>query len=247
MLKQLHRCAFILGALLVLLAFVLVARVQFATSHQHAYQTLRVAQAVTHLEGGCLTCHSMLARTPPSVFPAIAHPQIDHSDWRLLADFATTTAAPHATVDAQLLTVGKRILALPDYDDGRQDEVIAAFLQTYDEIRTITTDLNPQVMQGVLWRIDGIETLLQLLENQASPHKWDREDSTQFQANLTILNSAPVLPATAVLHHGLPLGDAVADRWTVHEEAYQFVMPLEIVFATQRRGPPVGDVFSDSV
>jgi type II secretory pathway pseudopilin PulG len=84
----------VIGVLLVLLALVLVVRVQFATSDKQAYQALRVAQAVTHLEGGCLTCHSMLARTPPSAFPAIAHPQIDQPDWRLLADFATTTAAP---------------------------------------------------------------------------------------------------------------------------------------------------------
>jgi hypothetical protein len=228
MLKRLHCCAFLIGASLLMLA--LVVGLRSAQHPARASQTVRVAQTVADLQGGCLTCHTSQADTTLDLH----HYPVDQP-----VQEPPVVAALQSTVDDQLADLGQRILALPD-NTARQDEVANAFLQAYDVTRNITAE------SLAVWHIHSVERLLQDLINQASPYRMTRQDSTRFQPDSTALNSgAPASPVYAALSQGVPIGESAAARWAI-PDTHQWVMPLEHVFAAHRRGPPAG-LFLDSV
>ena len=246
MAKQTHCCAFMLGFLLLLLAVALVVRTDSTASYARAQQPLYVAQAVTHLEGGCLTCHSTLVESPSvtdSAFVLHSAGQVD--DTHSISSDTPYIMLLQAEVDAQLLDLGKRILALPDKGGPDQDDAVDAFRQLYDETRDTTADSTPLVMQQTLWRLNDIDALLRVVENQTNPNKWQHQDNKPVKGYSAVATSMPGTPVSAVLRAGTLISDGALDTRTVGD-SYQFAVPVEIAFATLRRGPP-SELFSDSV
>ena len=224
MFKRPHCCAFVIGASLLLLA--LVVGIQSAQHPARADQTVRVAQTVVSLHGGCLTCHTATATRLD-----LRHDQPDPE--------SPAVAALQRSVDERLADLGQHILALPE-NTPRPNDVAVAFLQAYETTRTITVE------SQAVWHIHSVERLLQDVINQASPYQVRRQDSARFQPDSTALTSGPpISPAHVALYQGVPVGEIAAARWAI-PDTDQWVMPLEHVFAAHRRGPPAG-LFLDSV
>jgi hypothetical protein len=240
--RRLHCCIFLIGVSLLLLALALIVRVDFAASQAQTHPTVRVAQVVTVLGDGCLSCHVAPQNTPQWAYgsnhrpnqPSLLHPVSQQASSR----------AMQANVDTQLHDLGQRILALPELNTPAQTEVTEAFLLAYHETRNITADPTSPASSYALWRMGAIEQLLQLLENQASPYRWTTSDSKLVKSTAAVLSS-PVSVSAAVLCYGTMLGDAESD-YCVLCETYQPVMPSEPGSMASRRGPPAA-VFLDSV
>lgn len=227
MFKRSDCCALTIGGFLLLLAAALMAWTGLAAHHKRAPQSLRMAQTLTALQADCLTCHSPQAQTPVFAHPAVSL----HS---------APTATAQADLDAQLYDLGRRIEALPDRRDEHHQEAVAAFLHTYDETRSIAAEASPRVVERALWRLAEIESLVQALEHQASPYRWNPSDGTTAPPDSTVLSAAPPSPGAAVADRGAPLGECTfTSPWVVTGER-QHVLPQEIVYATHRRGPPAG-------
>jgi hypothetical protein len=234
MLRRPHCCALIIGVALLLLALMLAVRVQLNHSRAYPGNTVRVAQAITRLEGGCLTCHHGVAESRLVVANEIAFPQFFGKAQVVVAPAGSLQTA----VDTQLRDLGQRILALPASDEGPQADVVQAFAQVVDDTRTLAADAVPQVILG---RIAAVETLLRHLENKASPYQVSRAGGPPVR-----LGSIPALATTLplpVLHHH-PVQKTVLDTGVVRSiaDAHAYRMTVEVAYAVLRRGPPENSV-----
>jgi hypothetical protein len=244
MVKRVHVSIFILGALLVLAA--LAVRTESAGSHKATAQTARVAQAVNELEGGCLTCHSALTGASLAVQPLVGHHTSLDQPVMQRDPIALTSSAP-APAKAQLANVGRRILALPDYNSAPRDQITRAFLRTYDNLQAASTERDPQAMQGLLHQISDLEIMLRLAENQASPYRMSRQSVPQPRLVAAALHTAPVMPVTMTVQQPETLDAPAANGWAITDDASLLRIPQDIMFALLRHGPPADASSLDSV
>lgn len=235
-----------LGFLLLLLAVALVVRTDSTARTARAHESLVVAQAITRLESGCVTCHGTEVDSLAAAESALVlNPPDQVDDSGSVSSDTPYIVLLQAEVDAQLLDLGRRILALPDEPGPAQDDVVDAFRHLYDETHSATSDSDLRVMQRALWRLNDIDALLRVVENQASRDKWQRQDNTPSNTYSAAATNTPGTAPTAVYHAGTAILDGVLDSRSVGD-SYQFVVPVEIAFATHRRGPPSA-LFLDSV
>jgi hypothetical protein len=243
MFRRPHYCAFIFGAVLVLLAIVLVVNIESTTSHSLSHQVhrARVAQAVSYLESGCLTCHASV-NTPQLMEHAytsvLDHTQNDEqtpvNGYMPVSISGETTAQLQNQVNTQLIEMGQRILNLPRLRDQRAEAVVEEYLHVYEQTRE-----TPSVSHWALWRLDGIESLLRILENQASPYQLVRQDTQPDQPDTAGLLTLAPMPNAAVVTHYVLVGEIIRAP-SARPDAAQFAMPQDIVHATRRRETTIG-------
>lgn len=202
-------------------------------SRENAASRLRMVQAVSHLQG-CLTCHSTtFAATPVGVnqqtLSAAYHPRIQLLD----KPVATPTVSLAGQVDRDLLTIGQRILDVHPANLPLSDVVVQKFLQIYDQAQAHPG--SEPVLLDVIRQLGGLEQLLQMLENQASPYQLKKANTSTVQSA-----AAVVVPFTS------PLALAVESPFTFDaaqhvgsvDNHYRISVPAPPVFAAYRRGPP---------
>ncbi len=227
--RKLHYPAIMLGALLLLLAVVIAMRLDTTADHSLIEQRTAVVETVSHLENGCLTCHQS----------TVAHSLVTEVSYsierRSFTHPETHSSSLQAGIDSQLGNLGQRVLALPITG---QKLALGAFLTTYQQTRQVTSEN----VSASLSLIDSLKVMLRDLENQTNPNQIRRAESKPFQSSLSAAVVVPSGVSTALAYQVVPLGIVVLGRWMLVHDAYEFVMPREIVFAVHRRGPP-----SDSV
>jgi hypothetical protein len=246
MFRHPHRCAFVIGALLVLLAAVLVVHFDFTTSHAqaHQYQRARIAQSVSQLNNGCLTCHAIV-NDAPQIELGYSPVRSPDRPWQEANEAQAPTIASVSLLqdqlNSQLITTGQRILNLPDRRTQRSEMIVTDYLRVY-EMASAARD--PQSVQLALGRLDGIEHDLRVLEHQASPFQLVRQHIRHDQANPTALQTLTTMPGVAIVTPGQTIGE-VAFVAFARPDTVQFAMPQAIVSAIYRRGPPAA-AFLDS-
>jgi hypothetical protein len=236
MFKRPHCCAFLFGASLVFLALVLAVRVQRMPQHSHAAQTQRVAEAVTHLQNGCLTCHQVHSLAAVAFTPALTHAFDDQTDWQTVR-LAVTPIQPQARAQERLIDLGQRLLTLPE-----NAQAADAFLRTVNAVQA-ADGRDPVAMQRLFVHIDHLEALLHVLENQASPYQVKTQDSRSLPAHVAVVSSTPGSTLAALVAEPVRVIAAGSDTAQVQADPRQYVRALEIVFASQRHGPPAGASF----
>lgn len=248
MIHRFCRCAFlIVGALMLLLAVGLALNIDYDATQTQAYQIQRadVAQAVSRLESGCLTCHELANANPSG---ARVYTPVELLDPRqnyqpMIASEQASIASPvRNQLHTHLIETGQRILNLPDVRDQRVGTVMEDYLHVFAQASTARSE---QTTQWALWQLDEIETLLGLLENQALPYQLVRQENPLTQPNSAVLHTLTTAPKVAVVAHSVSMGDVVQIIVTRPESA-PLAMPFEVVYATHRRGPPAG-AYLDSV
>jgi hypothetical protein len=237
----------IIGALLLLLALVLALNIEFDTAQAQAYQIQRghVVQAVSRLENGCLACHELVNANPSgervyTLFES-SDPGPNYQS-TIISELTATAPLLQNQLHTQLIETGQRILNLPDVQDQRVETVMEDYLHVYAQA---SADPGEQTTQWALWQLDDLEILLRVLENQASPYQLVRQENQPTPFNLAALHTLTTAPNVAAMVHYVSLRNVVQVIATRPESALH-AMPTEIVYATHRRGPPVG-AYLDSV
>jgi hypothetical protein len=237
-LKKAHLGAFIIGGAMVVIALLLVAaQSQRATaSAENTPQRQAVIRAVTDLQG-CLTCHSVLAHTPVGiderVLSAAYHPAIQLLDRPVLA-----AAVPlQSQVSHRLLDAGQRLVNAPLSDDHLSAQAMREFLRLYEQVRSYPA--SEPVLLSIAQQVGGLEQLVQMLENQASPFKWSTSSRPTVQHSAVVMTGAPlslllehqpVVILASILNSGTTCGDQVQ------------TLPAQVKWAVSRRGPPAVEV-----
>ncbi len=242
------RCVFlIIGALMLLLALALALNIDYDATPTAAYEIQRadVAQAVSWLESGCLTCHELTNANPASArvyaLDERFNPRQNYQP--MIASEQASIAPPMRNqLHTHLIETGHRILNLPAMRDQRVGTVMEDYLHVYAQASTTPSE---QTTQWALWQLDEIENLLGLLENQALPYQLVRPENSPTQPDSAVLHTLTTAPNVAVVAHTVSLGDVVPVIVTRPESA-SLAMPVEVAYATQRRGPPAG-AYLDSV
>lgn len=270
MIKRPHCCAFILGTALVLLAALLVLRVHSGPD-QRAANTAHLAQAVSRLDGGCAICHSASTGAPRLVtaraFPApqvFAAPQTQPvvqtarflpgsnasswSDLPVSTSVSVQNTAP-SRIDAALLDLGWRLLSLPDREQARAGDAISAYVALVDATRA-RSDLNPGGSALAQWSTSEESAFLQIrhlaawiraLEQRAQPVQWDRPSALSCPPITAAIPHAPLtLPLLLDLPAHWDMTRAVS--W-IASEPPDLGLAYEVIFGTQRRGPPADAAF----
>jgi hypothetical protein len=233
--------------LLVLLAVVLVVHFDVTTSHAqaHQYQRARIAQSVSQLNKGCLTCHAIVNDTP-QIELGYAPVRSPDRPWQEASEAQAPAAASVSLLqdqlNTQLITTGQRILNLPDRRTQRSEMIVTDYLRVF-EMASAARD--PQSVQLALGRLDGIEHDLRVLEHQASPYQLIRQSIRHDQPNLTALQTLTTIPGVAIVTPVQAITEVAFVAFS-RPDAVQFAMPQVIVSAICRRGPPVA-TFLDSV
>ncbi len=251
MFRRPHCCLFIIGTLLLIAAVGLVMHSQSAGSPARAYQMLRVAEAVDHVQNDCDGCHDPFAAVVPLTDPALVrHSPLDPADTASASAEVVAVALLQESVDARLVDLGQRIQALPAVDLPHQDRVVNAFLETVSATRAIAAARSlgaaNQMTAAALWRIDGLDALLRDLENTANPVKWTASGGTLTQPHAVVATVSSASPVTVFVRPGAAVSTPAWNGWTVTDTA-QLELPQEIVYATHRRGPPSAGLSLDSV
>ena len=242
------RCAFlVIGALMLLLALALALNIEFgaAQAQTHQVQRAHVAQAVSRLENGCLTCHDLVNARPPTdqvyTLVKLFDPAQNNRQTALqISEISSETAT--FSLNTQLIETGQRILDLPDAQIQGTEAVIEDYLHVYALTSTAPSE---QITQWAIWQLDEIETLLRILENQASPYQLARQENRPTPSSSIALQTLTTAPNVALVMQSISMGDVVQVTVTRPETA-PLAMPLEIVYATHHRGPPAS-VYLDSV
>lgn len=238
MAKRPHCCALLLGASLILLAMVLAVRVQRAAHSPRAAQTARVAEGVTHLQAGCLTCHQLPPLSAVAFTAPLTHAFAEQPDWQTVR-LAVSPVTPQAHAQDRLIDLGQRLLALPENLAGHQDQAAKSFLQAVDAVQS-AGKLDPAAMQRLFVHLDQLEALLQALETQASPYQWKTQPHRVLPVQVTLGNNPHGASSAVLLAGPVRLIAATADPARVPDDPRLYVRPLEIVFASERHGPPAG-------
>jgi len=231
---------FILGALLVTLAALLIVYTDHSDGTITASQRLRLERTVSQLDG-CATCHDTPDTAGAGQVTLVVVPEpAGHSTYImnvLMQQDASSDALPQIpeTVRAEMHDIGQRILDLPATDAAQVDAVTADFLVAYDAAAAgVTTD-----WQSTLDALGAIERQLRTLEHQAHPVKLaaatgsnqapDAVDVwlTSTQSPLPVAWSAQAALVIIVTSHG---------AWVPDQDAQTAVRVM--AYDVQRRGPP---------
>jgi hypothetical protein len=241
MFRRIHYCVFIIGAVLLLLAVVSFDSPTSQTP-EHQVQRAYVAQAVSRLESACRTCHSSANTTPQ--FERV-YALVEWSDRDLGGGQTpiyipsnspgnTVSLLPQERLNAQLVETGQRLLNLPQVRDQRAETVVEDFLHIY-AVASAGPDYH--AAQWAFWQLDGIESLLRILENQASPYRLARQDNPLTHNGA--VHTLATAPGVALMMPNVSMGDVIQQNG-VRLDTIPFAMPQEIVCTTHRRGPPAG-------
>ncbi len=250
MVRRPHYCVFFIGALLVLLAVVLVVWLDSTASHAQAHQVqrARIAQAVSLLESGCLTCHAAVNTMPQierTYALALHHTQSGEPspiNGYMPIPGGTTITQNQALVMTRLIETGQRILDLPP----TQDQHAAAMIEDYLHVYALASATpSEQTAQWALSRLDGLGELLRTLENQMSPYQLARQENPPDHTGSAVLLPHTTAPGVAMVTQPLSMGEVVQVSF-MRPDGVQFVLPQNVVYTTHRRGPPSG-VYLDSV
>jgi hypothetical protein len=237
MTKRFCICVGVAGALLILAAALMV--VQYDHQHARTAQHMRLAQAVSDLDG-CLTCH--VAPAQAKVVPVSDEA---HNDL-LLATLvqpanethdATLAAAQDLTseINTELRTIGHRLLDLPDAQARQATAMIDAYLTVYDTVRADHASYSTDTLLATLTEI---EVALRTLEYDAQGGHWNAPDAPESQPDLMLAASLvqgsppPVAWTTAIT-----LEQNVSTQITVADTATIRITPA-LAYALLRRGPP---------
>lgn len=252
MVKLLRYCALGVGTLLILLAALLAVRVKSTltpTTTNHVGRA-EVALAVSELQSGCFTCHTVLndMPTPSPITSGILTAQLELSTYAVRQlNHDVPVALSNAQVHRELTALGQRILKLPTAIDSNPGFVQASveFVQLYEQAQTAT---HHTLVTGILQGIADMDDLLRTLKNQALPYT--------VRAN----NLTTIAPHAAAAHQSLArgVGPVALFLVIVLAEAGSAAAPLvdrtpsvrtqDMIFAVRRHGPPADmGVFSDSV
>jgi hypothetical protein len=239
--KQGYGRILLIGLGLVLLAAAIwIIQVEPAESATIPQRVL-VQEAVNDLSP-CLTCHSSTASEVQ--LAAYRAPKL-HGDNILAADNHTIPVVSdlRAQVDGQLVETGQRILDLPETSAPDYHTVLSDYLKIYESSRANT---DQQVLLNALDRLTRLEQLLNVLEHQASPYKWDAGIASQTVKMVTAALSTVPPPTYAALYHRMlfvELAPAASRYW----EDLAILAPERVVSAAYRRGPPASDMLFESV
>jgi hypothetical protein len=255
MFRRTHYCAFIIGAVLLLLAVVLVVNFESTSSPTPAHQVQHayVAQAVGYLESGCLTCHASV-NTLPQIEQAYTQTglldrnpngeqtPVYYSPSNITRESTIVSLLLQDQLHTQLIETGQRILHLPHMQNRRAETAVEEYLHVY----TLATAAPDQhTTQWALWQLEGLENLLRTLENQASPYQLARQDNPPTQAGSAVLHMLTTTPGVALVTQNVSMGEVIQLK-VARLDTAPLAMPQEIVYATHRRGPPA-DAYLDSV
>lgn len=235
MLRHFRWCAFIIVGLL-LLAGLLAAHEQVTVRQRQAHHIGRVAQAVTHLDGGCFNCHSSLTGALTNAYPATAIHQLDQPRYSYAATELLSGLPSQTNIDVELVDLGEHILALDEQNNARTNDAAQAYLQLHDETRNIAT-MSDRQLQSTLQRIAGLKDMLKVLENQASPVKWNPQGVQRQTSQTNAIIPVPLSASADVPRQNTLIGVYVAPGCTLMRP-HQFRVPREVAFSVQRRGPP---------
>jgi ABC-type nickel/cobalt efflux system permease component RcnA len=238
MVKHMYRWVLGIGILLVLVGVGVFVQVTSAHDARLAQQNLRVAQAVSQLEG-CATCHELTNQT--SVVSSGLARTVSHTLIALPeAKPQVRTATP---VEARLADAGQRILALSASDYTPQVGAAAdSFLRIYEQNRAASNSTADQ-----LTALDSLEYWLQNLEHQAQTARWNVHSSEQTQTTAAWLTAVPVSSGfTAALSPCLAALMVLAGCSVVVRDGAASRQLDEVILGVHRRGPPA-DAHVDSV
>lgn len=237
--SRLCRCGVLAGALLIVLAALLLLQIdQPYASAQHA-QRARLVSTLARLEG-CQTCHAAAPQAVRLIAPELT---VDTLRAVALAEVPPSSSSPLSGADrlptelhAQLVHVGQRLLALPASDDVRTRATVEAYVQ----IAQAALDGPAQAEWGSMWAaLQAIALAVRDLENAAAPVQW-RAVASGAQSSPT--GALPALPLTSVPAAVIGVWALVRLLRSSAGCALRRVcarLPREIVYAVRRRGPPL--------
>ncbi len=173
------------------------------------------------------------------------------------AGSASRTRAPVIASDPRLLDLGWRLLSLPPGQQARAGAVIDSFVM----LASVPHSSNAAYPAGAhSMRIDSaavpgdpatlavlladLEAAVRDLEHRAAPEQWTAVTVCPLGGQaLAALQQVPhLLPVSGMPETGVIPVRVAAEAWTVIETPH-LGLPYEIIFGTQRRGPP-GDVLA---
>jgi cytochrome c553 len=238
MVKQTYRWVLGIGILLVLVGVGVFVQVTSAHDTRLAQQDLRVAEAVSQLEG-CATCHELTNQTSvvlPGLERVLSHTLIALPE----AGPQVRTVTP---VEARLADAGQRILALSASNHTPQVSAAAnSFLHIYEQNRHASSPTADQ-----LTALDSLEYWLQNLEHQAQTTRWNVHSSEQTQTAAAWLTVVPVSSGfSAALSPRLTTLTVLVGRSAVVQDGAAYRRLDEVILGVRRRGPPAG-AYLDSV
>jgi ABC-type nickel/cobalt efflux system permease component RcnA len=233
MAKQTYRWVLGIGILLVLVGVGVFVQVKSAHDTRLAQQDLRVAEAVSQLEG-CATCHEVTNQSSvvlPSLERVVSHTLI-----------ALPEAKPQVRevtpVEARLVDAGQRILALSAWDHTPQVSAAAdSFLRIYEQNRTASSPAADR-----LTALDVLDYWLQNLEHQAQTTRWNVHASEQTQTAAAWMTAVPVSSSgfTAALSPCLAALMVLVGCSAVVRDNATYRRLDAVVLGVHRRGPPAG-------
>ncbi len=232
-LKRVPLGVFLLGGAMVVIALLLLAA-HAPRPSAGAPQRQAVLRAVTDLQG-CLTCHASLAQTPVGidgrVLSAAYHPAIQLLDHQALA---TVTSQ----VNRRLIDAGQRLIDAPAVDEHLSGQAMEEFLRLYEQVQAHPS--HEAVLLDVAQQVGGLEQLIQLLENQASPFQWSRRTLPTTAPHSAVLLAGGSLPL--LLDHQPVVNRAPILGASALDDNQALVLPAPVKWAVSRRGPPVVEV-----
>jgi ABC-type nickel/cobalt efflux system permease component RcnA len=232
MAKQTYRWVLGIGILLVLVGVGVFVQVKSALDTRLAQQNLRVAEAVSQLEG-CASCHEVTNQSSvvlPSLERVVSHTLI-----------ALPEAKPQVRgitpVEARLVDAGQRILALSASDHTPQVSATAdSFLRIFEQSRTTSSPAADQ-----LTALDVLEYWIQNLEHQAQTTRWNVHASEQTQTAAAWMTAVPVSSGfTAALSPCLAALTVLVGCLAMVQDDAAYRRLDEVILGVHRRGPPAG-------
>ncbi len=167
------------------------------------------------------------------------HTPSEQTDWSLVR-LAVTPLQPQARAQARLIDLGQRLLRLPE-----NAQAADAYVRTVNAVQS-TDGRDPVVVQQWFLHIDQLEALLHDLENQASPYRLKQDDHRPAAAPAALVSIPQTSSQAALVAAPVRVIAAVSNSAQVQADPRQYVRSLDVVFASQRHGPPAGVTY-DSV
>jgi len=246
--KRSHGWFLLLGGLLLAAALLLALRVTRAPGAAQAGQTLRLEQAVTELEGGCLACHRTLTAPPAALRIAPAAGAVSPFDVQppRPAETASPSSQPVA-LQAPLRDLGQRLLTVPAVNPAARSAAVDAYLEVYGAARAAGPRASAVERGALLGRLAALERAVRDLEQRANPVRFTRASSSEIAPVAAAPGAPPQAPVFA-LALALLLGALLPPRaWTRLAAVVSAAPSFGVLFAAHRRGPPLGGAHLESV
>lgn len=213
-----------------LFALLLVIHTGQTADNKNTLSRVHMLQAVNNLQG-CLTCHT---ETPFGIDQRVLsygyHPAMQALDRTVL----TTVIPLKSQIDHQLFDVGQRILDTQFTDSHSSTRAVQKFLRIYDQAQA-----NPDseyVLLSVIQQLGGLEQLLRVLENQASPYQLKKVNISAVQNTVVAVQIASSAPLALVSEPVTMLDPAL--YYSSRCDDCRMNRPAQVSFAAYRRGPP---------